>query len=71
MSGRFEYNWLCGVCTNLKLERNFCPVFVQKLRFKIEKIQKLPGGWGIMADDITAGILANLVLQASRMMLGW
>lgn len=39
--------------------------------FKIEKIQKLPGGWGIMADDIAAGILANLVLQASRMMLGW
>lgn len=39
--------------------------------FKIEKIQKLPGGWGIMADDIAAGVLANLVLQASRMMLGW
>lgn len=39
--------------------------------FKIEKIQKLPGGWGIMADDIAAGILANLVLQASRMILGW
>lgn len=39
--------------------------------FKIEKIQKLPGGWGIMADDIAAGVLANLVLQASRIMLGW
>lgn len=39
--------------------------------FKIEKIQKLPGGWGIMADDIAAGVLANLVLQASKMILGW
>ena len=39
--------------------------------FRIEKIQKLPGGWGIMADDIAAGILANLMLQASRVMLGW
>jgi len=39
--------------------------------FKIEKLEKLPGGWGIMADDIAAGILANLVLQAARLMLGW
>ena len=39
--------------------------------FKIEKLEKLPGGWGIMADDVAAGILANLVLQAARMMLGW
>ena len=26
-------------------------------------LQKLPGGWGVLADDIMAGIYANLVLQ--------
>jgi len=39
--------------------------------FKIERLQKLPGGWGIMADDIAAGILANLMLHIARIMLGW
>lgn len=27
---------------------------------------KLPGGWGIMADDIVAGVIANLMLWAVR-----
>ena len=26
-------------------------------------MEKLPGGWGIMADDILGGILGNLILQ--------
>ncbi len=39
--------------------------------FKIERLQRLPGGWGIMADDIAAGILANLMLHIARVMLGW
>ena len=26
-------------------------------------LQKLPKGWGIMADDVMAGIYANLILQ--------
>jgi len=39
--------------------------------FKIERLQRLPGGWGIMADDIAAGILANLMLHIARIMLGW
>ncbi|MCB9361788.1 MAG: phosphatidylglycerophosphatase A [Flavobacteriales bacterium] len=29
----------------------------------IRKLEKLPGGIGVMADDILAGIYANLVLQ--------
>jgi len=29
----------------------------------IASAEKLPGGWGVMADDIAAGICANLVLQ--------
>ena len=29
----------------------------------IAKAQYLPGGWGIMADDILAGILSNFILH--------
>jgi phosphatidylglycerophosphatase A len=30
----------------------------------VDRAQRLPGGWGIMADDVLAGILANLSLRA-------
>jgi len=36
---------------------------IVKLPF-IDRSQRLPGGWGIMTDDILAGICANLVMQA-------
>ncbi len=29
----------------------------------VGKLEDLPGGWGIMADDLAAGFLARLVLQ--------
>src|SRR5258708_1104832 len=29
----------------------------------IKRMEKLPGGWGIMLDDILAGIYANVILQ--------
>jgi phosphatidylglycerophosphatase A len=29
----------------------------------VDRAQRLPGGWGIMADDVLAGILANLSLR--------
>ncbi|PZF73914.1 phosphatidylglycerophosphatase A family protein [Taibaiella soli] len=29
----------------------------------IRSTEKLPGGWGVMMDDIVAGIYANLILQ--------
>jgi phosphatidylglycerophosphatase A len=35
---------------------------VVKLPF-IDKSQRLPGGWGIMVDDVLAGVCANLVLR--------
>lgn len=31
--------------------------------FFIRKLEKLPGGWGVMGDDLLAGIYANLVMQ--------
>jgi len=27
------------------------------------RLERLPGGWGIMADDVAAGVYANLVLR--------
>ncbi len=37
------------------------------LKFSIiRKVQSLPGGWGIMLDDLFAGLFANLVLQIIR-----
>lgn len=35
---------------------------IYKLGF-IKKCESLPGAWGIMVDDLAAGILANIVLQ--------
>ncbi|MFY8005356.1 MAG: phosphatidylglycerophosphatase A [Chitinophagaceae bacterium] len=31
--------------------------------FLIKKAEKLPKGWGVMGDDIIAGIAANIVVQ--------
>ena len=31
--------------------------------FPADRAQRLPGGWGIMIDDVIAGIYANAVLQ--------
>lgn len=31
--------------------------------FPIRQIQTLPGGWGIVADDVLAGVATNLVLR--------
>lgn len=37
--------------------------------------QKLPGGWGVTADDVIAGVIANVAFHVSRMAVekafGW
>jgi phosphatidylglycerophosphatase A len=38
--------------------------------FPARRLEDLPRGWGIMADDVMAGIYANLVLQVA-LRLGW
>jgi phosphatidylglycerophosphatase A len=35
----------------------------------IRKLQNLPGGWGIMADDVAAGILAGVITYGIGRML--
>jgi phosphatidylglycerophosphatase A len=32
--------------------------------FPIRRLERLPGGWGIMADDVLAGIFAGILVQA-------
>src|SRR5262249_12665978 len=33
------------------------------------RAERLPGGWGIMADDILCGIIANIVIHLGLMVL--
>ena len=37
--------------------------------FPVRNLERLPGGIGIMADDIAAGILANLILRGTCWLL--
>ena len=37
----------------------------------IERLQALPEGWGIVADDIAAGLLAAGCVAAAALLLGW
>src|SRR5215831_321394 len=38
--------------------------------YPARQFESLPGGWGIMADDVMAGIYANLLLRVGRAALG-
>ena len=33
--------------------------------FGIRRLEKLRGGWGVMLDDLLAGLYANLVVQGA------
>jgi phosphatidylglycerophosphatase A len=37
----------------------------------IRKIEKLPGGWGIMTDDLVAGIYARIWIQVGIWAVHW
>ncbi len=37
--------------------------------FGIRRLEDLPGGWGIMMDDLAAGLLTNLALRVSLFLL--
>ena len=39
--------------------------------YPARQFESLPGGWGIMADDVMAGVYANLLLRAGRAAFGW
>ena len=37
----------------------------------IRRLEKLPGGWGVMGDDVLAGIYSNIVLQLILLLSLW
>jgi phosphatidylglycerophosphatase A len=37
----------------------------------IRKMEKLRGGWGVMLDDMLAGVYANLLLQIVVLIKPW
>lgn len=39
--------------------------------FRIDKLHRLPAGWGIVTDDLAAGVLTNLFLRILISMFGW
>ncbi len=38
--------------------------------YPINKLESLPGGWGIMLDDLMAGLYTNIILQIAVRMAG-
>jgi phosphatidylglycerophosphatase A len=39
--------------------------------YPIRRIEKLPGGWGIMTDDLVAGIYARIWIQIGIWVVHW
>lgn len=37
----------------------------------IRRLEKLPSGWGVMGDDVLAGIYSNIVLQVLLLLKLW
>ena len=37
--------------------------------FPVKQFEKLPFGWGIMFDDVMAGVYANFILQMARLVI--
>ena len=35
------------------------------------RLETLPGGWGIVADDIVAGLYSNAVIRSSSYLVEW
>lgn len=72
-SSRIVIDEVAGMCTSLL----FVPVTVKYLvtglvlfrffdivkPFLVSKAESLPHGWGVMMDDVLAGVYTNLVLQ--------
>jgi len=39
--------------------------------FPVRRLERLPGGWGIMADDLLAGVYAQIALRLTLHWTGW
>jgi phosphatidylglycerophosphatase A len=36
----------------------------------MKQLERLPGGWGIMLDDVAAGVIARLLLVVGLVLMG-
>jgi len=71
--GRVVIDEIAGMCITLlfvPLKWEYIIIGLVLFRFFdilkplfIRRLEKLPGGWGVMADDVLAGVYANIVLQ--------
>ena len=71
--GRFVIDEACGQLLALFLvPREWIPLALGFVLFRIfdvikpfpiRKLENLPGGWGVMADDVGAGIAAGLIVH--------
>jgi phosphatidylglycerophosphatase A len=55
--------WVPVTALNILIGLILFRIFDIAKPFYIRRLEKLPGGWGVMFDDILAGIYANLILQ--------
>ncbi len=53
------FPWVLGLFALFRLMDVWKP-------FPIRQLQDLPGGWGVVTDDLLAGVYANLLLQIPR-----
>jgi len=37
----------------------------------VRRLERLPEGWGIMADDLLAGVYAHIALRITLAVTGW
>jgi len=37
----------------------------------VRQLERLPGGWGIVADDVAAGVCGNLLIRAGLYLAEW
>jgi phosphatidylglycerophosphatase A len=71
--GRVVIDEVAGMCISLlfiPVTINYVIAALVLFRFfdivkplYIKKMEALPGGWGVMMDDVLAGVYANIVLQ--------
>ncbi|MFH1843416.1 MAG: phosphatidylglycerophosphatase A, partial [bacterium] len=37
----------------------------------VRSLERLPAGWGIMVDDLAAGVYAHIALRLTLLLTGW
>ncbi|MBN2417067.1 phosphatidylglycerophosphatase A [bacterium] len=56
ISGRASVLWLVAAVILFR-------IFDIRKPFPVDRLQRLPRGWGVMADDLAAGVMAGLAVR--------